>query len=96
MVEQEKPKGTLCPNCQQPAVKVGNEITCENCDAIFEITRKQGPKLKQLGPIEDLRDRVENLEALVNPEKPAEQPAEPADPESEEIEETEQGNESLL
>ena len=60
---EEKPETTFCPNCRQPAVRTGNEIACENCDAVFVITKKEGPKVKELGPLKDLTKRVEILEA---------------------------------
>ncbi|MBA7518485.1 hypothetical protein ES705_10555 [subsurface metagenome] len=69
---EENPETTFCPNCRQPAVRTGNEIACENCDAVFVITKKEGPKIKQLGPLKDLTKRVELLEAA--------QPTQPVDP----------------
>lgn len=59
---EEKPTATVCPSCQNPAIRTGNEIACEKCDAIFIVTKKQGAKVKQLGPIEDLDRRVSALE----------------------------------
>ncbi|GAI24616.1 unnamed protein product, partial [marine sediment metagenome] len=29
-----------CPNCGRLAIKEGNEIACEVCDAVFVITKK--------------------------------------------------------
>lgn len=80
---EEKPKATICPNCQQPAIRTGNEIACEHCDAIFVVTQKQGAKLKTLGPIDDLRQRVERLESMVPGEQPEPEP-EPKEREDEE------------
>jgi hypothetical protein len=73
MPNKNKSKIVFCPNCQEAAIRTGNEIVCEHCDAVFEITRKQGPKLKKLGPLEDLAKRVEKLESFM--------PAESAKPE---------------
>jgi len=74
-MSEEKPKACVCPSCQQPALQTGNEIACEHCDAVFVVTKKQGAKLKQLGPIDDLRQRVERLESLAQ-EVPEEKPEE--------------------
>lgn len=64
MSNGEQPKATSCPNCQQPAIRSGNEITCEACDAVFMVTKKQGAKVKELGPIEDHERRIQALEGL--------------------------------
>ena len=63
---EEKPKVTFCPNCQQPATRSGNEITCEKCDATFEIKRKEAT-VKKLGPYNELEQRVARLEAAHSP-----------------------------
>lgn len=76
-------KEIYCPNCQQLAVKEGNEITCEICDAVFVITKKEGAKVKQIGSIEDHEKRIIQLESIITPEpepKPVE-PVEPVEPE---------------
>ncbi len=76
-------KITFCPNCQQPAVRQGNEITCESCDATYTITKKDGAKVKQMGRIEQLEHDVTKLKEIVLPgqeaEAEAEAEAEPAD-----------------
>ena len=71
---------TFCPNCQQPATRSGNEITCESCDATFEIKRKEAT-VKKLGPYKELEQRVARLEAS---QSPAEQ--ETDEPKSDETE----------
>lgn len=70
----EKSKAAFCPNCQQPAIRIGNEVTCGICDAIFVITKKNGAKVKKLGPIEDHEQRLKTLESKILPEEP--EPAE--------------------
>jgi len=60
---QEKPQAAFCPNCQQPAIREGNEITCEHCDATFKITKTGGAKVKKLGEIEEIKNRLDRLEA---------------------------------
>jgi len=73
-----EPKATICPNCQQPAIRTGNEIACETCDATFVITKKQGAKVKQIG----ISERIDLLEKEVFAEKsPAEPESEPIEPE---------------
>ena len=67
-----------CPNCGQLAIKEGNEITCEHCDVVFTITRKEGAKVKQLGSIEDHEKRISLLESR-NPPEP--EPVEHDEPE---------------
>lgn len=84
----EKVKPASCPNCQQPAIRYGNQIACENCDAVFVITRKEGPKVKQLGPLKDLTKRVEILEAA--------QQTEPVDPGTPEDDPNEDDDEPIL
>ena len=64
-MSNEKVKPCLCPNCQKPAIKDGNEIICEHCDATYEIRQKQGARVKKLGALEDLTKRVEKLEASI-------------------------------
>jgi len=75
-------KATFCPNCSQPAIRTGNEIACEKCDAVFTVTQKQEAKVKQLGPIQDLDRRVTQLETFAGEaigEKPQETKPEPED-----------------
>jgi hypothetical protein len=52
----------FCPNCQQPAKMIGNEILCEKCDAVFEVTEKQGAKVRKIGTLEDHESRLAALE----------------------------------
>lgn len=63
-------KAMSCPNCSQPAMRTGNEITCENCDATFVITKKQGAKVKEFGQIQDHENRIQVLEKSVKPVEP--------------------------
>jgi len=58
----------------QPAFMIDNEITCENCDAVFTISKKQGVKVKKLGPIEDHEQRISQLETKVESLIPGEEP----------------------
>ncbi len=73
----KEPKKVNCPNCLGPAIKEGNEIACEVCDAVFVITKKEGAKVKQLGSFEDHGKRISLLEAEVFPEPESEEPVKP-------------------
>ena len=53
-----------CPSCNGPAMREGDEITCAACDATFVLRQKE-VKVKQIGTIEDLSQRVQRLEGLV-------------------------------
>lgn len=77
-MSKEDSKIGYCPSCNQPAIKRGNEIICENCDASFQITRK-GAKVKELGPFDDLKERVTKIEQCVFKEDEPEPPQEDED-----------------
>ena len=53
---------SFCPNCGKPAEKIGNKLTCIECDAAFKITQDGTAKVEKTGVIQDLTDRVETLE----------------------------------
>lgn len=62
------PQGSItvtCPNCRQPAIQVGREIICAQCDVTFAITVKKGAQVKEIGPIESLDQRVTKIETTV-------------------------------
>ena len=61
-VKMSETKAISCPNCGKPAMRTGNEITCESCDAEFVITKKQETQLKGSGKIEDHEKRLQALE----------------------------------
>jgi len=73
MVE-EKQQARFCPNCLGPAIRTGNEVACEACDAIFVITKKNGAKVKKLGPIQDHEDRLKKIEAKIFIDEPEPEP----------------------
>lgn len=77
MPPEEKSNAAYCPNCQKPATRDGNEITCDRCDAIFTITKKDGAKVKKLGPLQDHEERISKIEASVFAEEPEPEPTEP-------------------
>lgn len=86
--KEDKPdQEWTCPNCLGPAIKVGNEITCEKCDASFRITKQQN-KLKDIRisrRLDLLEEKVfgsEELPPEAPPEPPPEAPPEtPPEPE---------------
>ena len=70
-----KEKLAYCPNCNKPAIKRGLVIDCENCDASFRFT-PEGPKVKQIGAIDDHESRLKLLEEKTGLSQPAQpQPA---------------------
>lgn len=78
----KEPQKVSCPNCLGDAVREGNEITCETCDAVFTITKKEGAKVKQLGTMEDHEKRISKLESIIPGQEPdLKGPAEPVEPE---------------
>ena len=66
---EEKPEVAYCPSCGEPAIKEGNKITCEKCDAVFRVTT-EGPKLEKTGVLDDHERRLTELEGKAS--KPAE------------------------
>lgn len=78
----EELKKTSCPNCLGPAIKEGNKIICENCDATFTYTKTGGAKVKEIGRLENLEKRMEHVESLLPGQEP--DPVESDEPEEEE------------
>jgi len=64
-VKMAETTATICPNCQKPALRSGDEITCENCDATFTITKKQEGRVKDFGKIQDHDKRIERIEGII-------------------------------
>jgi uncharacterized Zn finger protein (UPF0148 family) len=64
-MSEQKPTVSFCPNCQQPAIRTGNEIYCEKCDTTFVFTEKKGAVVKQLGPLERVNERLDRIEQLL-------------------------------
>lgn len=79
MSNNKHPTIQPCPNCQRDAIRVGNKITCEACDAIFEIKKTGAAQVKKVGPYADLLERVKKIEGKVfgEPEPEPEQRTEP-------------------
>jgi len=66
----EERKKTSCPNCLGPAVKEGNTIICEVCDATFTFTKTGGAKLKELGRLDTIDERLDRLESILPGREP--------------------------
>lgn len=77
-----------CPNCNGPGIRKGKTIACQSCNAAFRYT-KEGPKLVELGPFDELAQRVAKLEGIPAPE-PAPEPTAPQPPEPDEAQPPEQ------
>ncbi len=58
------PKIESCPSCRHDVEKVEGGYFCPVCDCIFTIT-SEGPKVKKLGVIDELANRVTNLEGKI-------------------------------
>ena len=70
MAEEKKDQElAYCPNCSGPAIRKGKLITCQTCNASFRFT-PEGPKVAELGPFDELQDRVTRLEGLLGDESP--------------------------
>lgn len=81
----EESKQVSCPNCLGPAIKEGNKIICEACDATFTITRTGGAKVKEIGKLNDHEGRIIRLESLLLGQEPAPEPKKPDEPEESSI-----------
>ena len=62
MAKEQNQKLAHCPNCNQPALRQGNEIICELCDAVFKITKTDGARVKKTGAIEEIHSRLDKVE----------------------------------
>jgi len=51
-----------CPNCLEPAEKIGNKIICQACDSTFVITKTGAAKVKDIGWKEKIEERLSLLE----------------------------------
>lgn len=63
-------KKIVCPNCLGPAIKEGNKIICENCDATFTFTKTSGAKLETIGRLEAVEKRLDRIDSLLPGEEP--------------------------
>ena len=59
-----------CPCCSGIAIKDGNKVICENCDATFEITKVGGAKLKEIGRLDSIEERLDRVESLLPGQEP--------------------------
>lgn len=63
-----------CPNCLGPAIREGNKITCESCDAVFTFTKTGVAKLKDIGRLNALEERMDRQENLLQGLLPESEP----------------------
>ena len=52
-----------CPNCDGKAVKEGNKIICDTCDATFTLTRTGAAKVADVGRFQTIEDRLDKIES---------------------------------
>ena len=77
----EEPKKISCPNCSGIAIKEGNKIICESCDATFTYTKTGGAKLKEIGRLDNIEKRLDRVESLLPGQEPEPEPKPDDDPE---------------
>jgi len=70
----EEPKRINCPNCLGQAIKEGNKIICETCDATFTYTKTGGAKLKEIGRLDNIEKRMDRIESLLPGQEPEPEP----------------------
>lgn len=83
--EPKQTKEAYCPNCQKPSIREGNKIICERCDATFTIIKTGGAKVKDIGRLNSLEDRMDRVESLLPGQEPEPEPDEPVEPEESSI-----------
>lgn len=62
-----------CPNCLEPAEKVGNKITCHACDSVLTVTRTGGAKVSEAGWKEQMEEQIKSNKDRIDgllPEEP--------------------------
>jgi len=85
MSEEPTSTKTVCPNCQGEAIKEGNKVICEKCDATFTITRTGGARLKEIGRMDDIEQRLDRLDELFPVEEPQQDDKPEDEPEEQSI-----------
>ena len=80
----EEPKKISCPNCLGEAMKEGNKIICETCDAIFTYTKTGGAKVKEIGRLDNIEKRLDQHDNLLQGLIPEPEPEPKTDDEPEE------------
>lgn len=82
-----KPKPIICPMCGKPALLDGDKIACEQCDAIYKITKEGGARVQRTGVFDNHEQRIAVLEgAQTAPEEPGQTTEQPEDPDADEDE----------
>ena len=59
-----------CPNCSGIAIKDGDVVVCEACDATFKVTKVGGAKLLEIGRLDGIDKRLDRIESLLPGEEP--------------------------
>lgn len=59
-----------CPNCSGIAIKDGDVVVCESCDATFKVTKVGGARLKEIGRLDSIEERLDRVESLLPGEEP--------------------------
>jgi len=70
-MEQENDK-KVCPNCQLPALWDGTKLVCEPCDVTFVLKPGGGARVAQVGRVESLENRMDQVEKAIGAVEPAE------------------------
>lgn len=76
----EEPKKIVCPNCGARAIKEGNKIVCEDCDATYSFKKTGGAKVLDIGRLESIEERLNRVESLLPGDPDPADPQDPADP----------------
>lgn len=79
----EKTKKIVCPNCGARAIKDGNKIVCESCDATYSFKKTGGAKVLDIGRLDSIESRLSHVESLLPGQDP--DPAEPDEPEEDSL-----------
>lgn len=66
----EETKKIVCPNCLGEAIKEGNKIICETCDATFTFTKTGAAKVENVGRLDSLEKRVDRIETFIPGQEP--------------------------
>ena len=55
-----------CPNCGDTNIKQkGNEVLCLSCECIFEISNKGEARVKKIGALDEIHERLDKIEQTV-------------------------------
>lgn len=66
----DESKKVFCPNCLGEAIKEGNKIICQVCDATFTFTKTGAAKVEKIGRLDSLEKRVDRIETFIPGQEP--------------------------